>query len=412
MTEHVIVIGAGIVGASTAIWLRRFGHEVTVIDRMGWGQGTSHGNGGVLAACAMVPVTGPGLVRKSPAMLLDPNYPLFLRWSYLPKLAPWLVKYLSHANDADTRRIADGLAPVVTDTADQHVALAKGTRAERFVTLSDYSYAYADRAAFDADRYAWDIRAVHGFVPRITEGAAVHEAEPDLGPDITCLATMSDHGYVSDPGGYVAALGKEFAALGGTFVKAEVKDLTLTDGKVTSVETSAGRFDANRVVLATGVWSKPLMRKLGLNVPLESERGYHIIFANAERGPRHPIMVASGKFVATPMAAGLRCAGVVEFGGLDAGASKAPFDFLRKQARKAFPYLNCTGEIEWQGHRPAPSDSLPLLGQVGDSGVYTGFGHHHIGLTAGPKSGRLIAQMISGQPPNMDLTPYHPARFA
>jgi D-amino-acid dehydrogenase len=122
-------------------------------------------------------------------------------------------------------------------------------------------------------------------------------------------------------------------------------------------------------------------------------------------------MIASGKFVATPMEQGLRCAGIVELGGLEAGPSPAPLALLRRQARAAFPGLKATNEIEWLGHRPAPSDSLPLIGEVGNSRVFTAFGHHHIGLTGGPKTGRLVAGLITGQAPNTDLTPYHPQRF-
>jgi D-amino-acid dehydrogenase len=124
------------------------------------------------------------------------------------------------------------------------------------------------------------------------------------------------------------------------------------------------------------------------------------------------MMITSGKFVATPMAQGLRCAGVVEFGGLERGPSKAPFELLRKQAHAALPTLKYSEEIEWLGHRPAPSDSLPLIGQVGQSRVYTAFGHHHIGLTGGPKTGRLVAGMMTGQSTNLDLVPYHPQRFS
>jgi D-amino-acid dehydrogenase len=177
------------------------------------------------------------------------------------------------------------------------------------------------------------------------------------------------------------------------------------------LETTDGRIACDSVVLATGVWSKPLMRKLGLNVPLESERGYHIVYENATGGPQRPTMIAAGKFVATPMAQGVRCAGIVELGGTEAGPTKAPLKLLRKQARETFPHLNATSEIEWLGHRPAPSDSLPLIGQIGSSRVFTAFGHHHIGLTGGPKTGRLIAGLVTDQPPNMDLSAYAPQRF-
>lgn len=412
MAQKIIIIGAGIVGVSTGIWLRRFGAEVTLVDRAAPGQGTSYGNAGVLAACSMVPVTAPGLISKAPGMLLNPDFPLFLRWGYLPKIAPWLMKYLRHANDADTRRIANGLAPIVADTVEQHKALTQGTDAAHWVTDSDYHFAYRDRAAFDADSYTWALRREAGFEPVLSEGPAVQEVEPHLSPVIGCLATMKDHGFIRDPGGYVAALAEVFRQMGGEVATTEVVDFDLTDERISAVLTKEGPMPCDTAVLATGVWSKPLMQKLGLAVPLESERGYHIVFENAENGPRAPTMVAGGKFVATPMAAGVRCAGVVEFGGLDAAPSRAPFALLRRQVSQTYPALTCLREEEWMGHRPAPADSLPLIGEIGRSGVMTAFGHHHIGLTGGPKTGRLIAEIVSGRTPNMDLSPYTPNRFS
>lgn len=411
MTQHVVVIGAGIVGVSTGIWLRRAGVDVTIVDRLGPGQGTSHGNAGVLAAVAMVPVTVPGLLRKAPGYLLDPSFPLFLRLPYLPKLLPWLTKYLSNANDTDTRRIARDLAPIVTDSVVQHKSLVNELGLEDWVTESDYCFAYRDHAAFSAEKYTWSLRRDAGFEPQLIEGADVHDYEPNISNEIGLIAALKEHGFIRDPGGYVRALAQAFKKMGGKIATADVKDFDLSGGSVSSVETSAGRIDCDSVVLATGVWSKPLMQKLGLNVPLESERGYHIVFENATGGPTRPTMIASGKFVATPMAQGVRCAGVVELGGTEAGPSTAPLKLLRKQAKESFPGMVATSEIEWLGHRPAPSDSLPLIGQIGTSRVFTAFGHHHIGLTGGPKTGRLVAGLITDQPTNMDLSAYAPQRF-
>ena len=412
MTRHVVVIGAGIVGVSAGIWLRRAGCEVTIVDRSGPGTGTSHGNAGVLAACAMVPVTGPGLLPKAPGMVLNPDYPLFLRWSYLPKLLPWLRKYLSHANDADTRRIAHALAPIVSDSVEQHKSLCDDLGLGSWVTDSDYCFAYRDRSVFESEAYTWGLRREAGFVPEIIEGQDVRDYEPSLGPQITCMAIMKNHGFIRSPGGYVKALAQAFEGMGGVIREAEVKDFDLSGGRVRGVQTTQGTIACDEVVLATGVWSGPMMRKLGLKVPLESERGYHVVFENATGGPSRPVMLASGKFVATPMEQGLRCAGILEFGGLEAGPSAAPFALLRRQVKEAFPQLTATSEIEWMGHRPAPSDSLPLIGQIGETGVFTAFGHHHIGLTGGPKTGRLIAGLITGGRVNTDLAPYHPQRFS
>ncbi|MEM9966663.1 MAG: FAD-binding oxidoreductase [Pseudomonadota bacterium] len=412
MNRHVVVIGAGIVGVSTAIWLRRAGIEVTLIDRAAPGTGTSHGNAGILAACAMVPVTTPGLLRKAPGMLLDPDFPLFMRWAYLPRLLPWLRRYLGHANDQETRRISTQLVPIIGDSLEQHKSLCADLGLGHWVQDSDYCFAYRRRKDFEQEAYIWRLRADNGFIPEVIEGPEVQEYEPMLGQHITCVAKMKNHGFIRDPRGYVQALAGAFQKMGGTCVTAEVKDFDQTNGIVTGVLTTHGVIPCDDLVLATGVWSKPMMRKLGIDVPLETERGYHIVFEDASGGPARPFMIASGKFVATPMDQGLRCAGIVEFGGLDAGPSKAPLDLLRRQVKQTFPNLQAAGEIEWLGHRPAPSDSLPLIGEIGEKRIFTAFGHHHIGLTGGPKTGRLIAGLIAGQPINIDMRPYHPQRFS
>ena len=413
MSGRVVVVGAGIVGISAAIWLRRLGAEVVVIDRAPPGRGTSFGNAGVLAACSIAPVTAPGLARRVPGLLMDPSSPLFLRWRYLPRLAPWLRRYLGHANDADTRRIASALTPIVSDAVEQHAALARGTGAERWLAGSDYHFAYADRAAFEADAYVWGLRREAGFEPVIREGAEVRAREPSLSRSVGCLATVGGHGSVRDPGAYVEALAHALEGMGGVMRRSRVLDLDLAGGRIAAVVTEDGPEPCEAAVLATGAWSKPLMRRLGIDVPLESERGYHILFEGAEGGPTAPTMIAAGKFVATPMARGLRCAGLLEFGGLEAGPSRAPLALLRREALAAFPGLRFRSEEEWMGHRPAPADSLPLIGEVGSTGVHAAFGHHHVGLTGGPKTGRLVAEALMGQAsPSIDMAPYSPGRFA
>lgn len=411
-TEHIIIIGAGIVGAATALWLKRAGHQVTLIDKGEPGMGASFGNGCLLASCAMVPVTTPGLISKGAKYLFDPNFPLFMRWGYTPKLLPWLMKYLSFANDADTRRIAKSLTHIVGDSVEQHQALTQGTPAAKWIKESDYNFAYKDRAAFEADAYVWELRREAGFIPEIIEGPAVQEHEPILGKNTSLLAVNKNHGFILNPANYVKDLVKLLVEMGGTFIQAEVKDFDLSGGQVSAVDTDKGRFACDKAVISAGIWSKPLMEKLGLKVPMEAERGYHILFKSPNITPRYPMMVAAGKFVATPMDQGLRCAGVVEFGGLDETPSKAPLALLRRTVAETFPQMQAAEEEEWLGFRPAPTDSLPLIGELGSSGVYTAFGHQHIGLTGGAKTGRMVASLISGQPMNLDMRPYQPDRFA
>lgn len=408
----VAVIGAGIVGVSTAIWLQRDGHEVTLIDRAEPGEGTSYGNAGVLASCSIVPVTVPGLVAKAPKMLLDSDQPLFLKWGYLPRLLPFLRRYLAHANAEDARRIAAGLALLVPDSLSEHEALAAGTGAERFITPSDYVFAYRDRAHYDGDAFGWDIRRDHGFTWDVLEGEAARAYDPGFGDAIGCVAAVPQHGHIKDPGAYVKALAAHAVARGARMVRGTAGDFARENGVVTGVRVDGETIAADKVVVATGVWSGPLAKALGIKVPLETERGYHIELFEPSLMPRAPTMVAAGKFVATPMEGRLRLAGIVEFGGLKAPPSEAPFALLEKSIRAAFPTLTWGATKRWMGHRPATSDSLPLVGPVPDlQGAYLGFGHHHIGLTAGPKTGRILGQLIGGQALNVDISSLAPSRF-
>ena len=409
--SHTVVVGAGIVGVATALWLVRSGHRVTLLDRAAPGEGTSHGNAGVLASCAMVPVTTPGLIVKAPKMMFSSKFPLFMRWSYFPKLAPWLYRYLSFANDKDTQRIADRLNFIVGDSVEQHQDLAGNTKADQWLVPSEYQFAYRSKAEFEAESYVWKLRHEHGFIPEFVEGNAVQEKEPALCSDINFLAVLKDHGHIRSPGQYVKSLTEVFEDAGGVFKKASVKDIDLVDDKVTSIQTDEGTIECDSVVLAMGVWSGPIATKLGLNIPMEAERGYHVIFKNPSQQVSCPTMITYGKFVATPMYDGMRCAGMVEFGGLEAGPSKAPIEFLMRNFKQTFPEVTYSETEEWLGHRPAPTDSLPFVGQIRNTGIYTGFGHQHIGLTGGPKTGRVLAGLITGEQDESEIAAFRPDRF-
>ncbi|SFI33636.1 NAD(P)/FAD-dependent oxidoreductase [Jannaschia pohangensis] len=410
---QIIVAGAGIVGVSCAIWLQRAGHDVTIVDRTGPATGTSHGNAGVLAAGAIIPVTTPGLLGRAPGMLLDRDAPLFLRWAYLPRLLPFLWRYLGHATPAHVDHYGAAMAQLLHDSLDQHRALAQGTQAAHYIHPDDYCFGYATRAAYDADQMAWDRRRAAGFDFEVMDGAEYAQVDAAFGDAFEVVVRCKNHGRISDPGAYVKALADHFVEQGGRITLAEITDLQMDGREITALRTNKGDLSADRIVFALGPWSRAMARKLGLDVPFESERGYHIEFVNPSRMPRNPMMVASGKFVLTPMDGRLRAAGVIEFGGLEAGPSRPPFDMLRRQVARLMPDLEYDEVVEWMGHRPAPADSLPLIGANDPQGrSFSAFGHQHVGLTAGPKTGRIIAGLIDGHKPNMDLAPFDPQKFA
>ena len=408
---QILVAGAGIVGISTAIWLQRAGHDVTVVDRTGPASGTSHGNAGVLAAGAIVPVTTPGLLRKAPAMLWDRDAPLYLRWSYLPRLLPFLRRYLSYANDAHVDRYATAMSALLHDSVEQHQALAADTPAAQFIRTEDYCFGYATRADFDADSYSWGKRDAQGVPYEVVSGAQYATYDPIFGQAFETVVRCKNHGSISDPGSYVCALADHFVAQGGRLQITNINDIEMTEGDISALLTDDGPLRADKIVFAMGPWSRKIAHKLGVKIPFESERGYHIELTNPSAMPRAPMMVASGKFVLTPMQGRIRAAGVIELGGLDAPASRAPLDMLRRQVKKLLPDVQYDAVVEWMGHRPAPADSLPLIGANDARNLsYSAFGHQHVGLTAGPKTGRVIADIIGGATPNMDMRPFDPSK--
>ena len=408
----VVVIGAGIVGVSTAIWLQRFGKKVILVDQNHPGEGTSFGNAGILASSSNVPVTAPKMIPKIPRYLMNPEFPLFMIWSYFPTLFPFLVRYLLNANDADTRRISKGLTEIVSDSIKQHHDLSKDTLAEKWVQSSPYVYAYTSREKFLKENYVWSLRRDAGFIPKEVEGQEVHDFYPEFSKNIKFLAILENHGFILNPGEYVKDLSKTFTMNGGKFIQTKVMDFILENETIQSVETETGQLPASQVVITGGIWSKFLMEKLDLKVPMETERGYHVVFESPSDKPPCPVMVASGKFVITPMSMGLRCAGTLEFGGLTAPPSKKPLNLINQQAKEVIPQLSWKSSKNWLGHRPAPSDSLPFIGEVRKSGIYVGFGHHHIGLTSGPKTGRALAHLMIKNESLINLETFSPMRFS
>ncbi len=406
-----MVVGAGIVGVASALWLARKGYRATIVDRLPAGQGASFGNAGVLAASSVSPVTAPGLISSALRHLHDPDYPLFVIWKKLPGLAPWLTRFLLHANDSDARRTAKGLALLITDSVSQHQDLARGTRAERWLVGSDYIYAYNSRRDFENDFYTWSLRDMVGFRPQIACGDEVAEIVPGLASHIRFLAALPEHGFVLNPGRYVSDLARTFEEMGGSLVRASVQGLVLENDRIAAVATDNGRLECTHAVIAAGAWSSSVLADLDISVPMDTLRGYHVLFREPSQMPPAPVLVSAGKFVMTPMSEGLRCAGIIEIGGLTAGPSRKPLELIRRQTVRAYPQLRWEETEEWLGHRPAPCDSLPFVGEIRSTRVFAAFGHQMIGLTSGPKTGRIVADAVAGNPSIVPLDAFDPMRF-
>jgi len=407
-----VVIGAGINGLSTAIWLQRFGHDVTLVDRAEPGAGTSYGNAGILAAGAVLPVTVPGLITKIPKMVLSKKSPLFLRWRYLPRLLPFLVNYLSFGTKKHVSQFAQEMSYLLGDSYDQHMALANGTGAARFIHPDDYCHGYDSQAALDADMPAIEFRRALGYQIDIKTGEEFAKTDPFHQGNFTHVARHKNHGRISDPMAYSRALFDHFVGQGGAFQKACVSDVVIDNGEIDFVQSDQGPITADQYVFTLGPWVQGISKQLGLSIPLESEGGYHVELINPSLMPKLPVMISAGKFVITPMEGRIRMAGLLEFAGLDAPDNPKAVDYLTRHIAKYLPHVRYDDMKVWHGFRPTTANSYPVIGRPAHlSNAHVGFGHQHIGLTAGPKTGRILAEMISNRPVNKDLSVFDPNQY-
>jgi D-amino-acid dehydrogenase len=414
--KKVAVIGAGMVGLATASYLQRDGHNVVVIDPQPPGQGASFGNAGCFNPSSVVPVATPETWKHIPKYLSDPLGPLRIRWSYLPALAPWLIRLVRAGSSERIEHQARALKTLLGPCLDALMPLARNADAQHLVARNGILIAYRTQASWDEDARAWDIRRRNGTHWEELDTDELRQFDPNLSRDFTRAKLVPGNGHCLDPGGLVAAFGDAVQRDGGTLLRRRATGFVIEGNRLRAVQTPEGDIPFDIAVIAAGAHSKSLTAALGDNVPLETERGYHAMLRAPEVMPRVPTTDSEAKFVATPMANGLRFAGTVELAGLDAQPDWRRARILLQQASKLYPGLanSYPGDryTVWMGHRPSLPDSLPVIGQSSRTrDVLYAFGHGHVGMTGGPYTGKVIADLIYGRPSPIDLSPFRANRF-
>jgi D-amino-acid dehydrogenase len=411
-SSSVHIVGAGIVGLATAVTLQARGYAVTVIDRNEPGSGASRGNASGIAWTDVAPLASPGVWRKAPGWLLDPLGPLTIRPSYAPSILPWMIRFMAASRPAAFQRSVAAIAALNAEAlpAWERLWAETGTggrlRPEGCLDVFDKPGEVA-RA-----RAGWQLQRDHGIEVRELSGAEIREMEPDLGPSVAGGAFIPGWAHLDDPHAMCLDLERAVRERGGQILRGDVVSIVGTDGGARLRMREGPVVHAEKLVIACGAWSRHLASSLGEEVPLDTERGYNITVPDPGVSFRRFIMLPGYGFVMSPIARGLRIGGMVEFAGLKAPPNWARVDALVSRAKRVAPDLSVEGGDRWMGFRPSLPDSLPVISQSRQApGIYYAFGHAHHGLTQAATTGELVADMIDGTGPAVDLAPYAVDRF-
>jgi D-amino-acid dehydrogenase len=412
-TMDAVVIGGGIVGVCTALYLQRSGRKVTLIESSTPGAGASGHNGGVFNVGECVPTGTPGVIKAVPRMLVDPLSPLVIRFRYLPRLAPWLSRFVLASRAKRVEQISVALQNLTDRAMEGYDPLLEDSDAESLVHDGGVLYTYRTDEGFNGDHYSIDLRTRRGTKFDVLDDAGIGALDPALAGRFRRAVHALSPKFTLDPERFTRTLADDFVLRGGTIHQGTADGFEKRNGLVQSVITSSGVIRADAVVIAAGAWSRRLTRRLGLDVPLDTERGYGVHLPDPGLELRMPLIVSDFHVALRPTPTGIQLSGVDELAGVEAPPRYELTERVVRGARTVFPELRVDGATRWMHRRPSMPDSLPVIGQVpGYSNAYAAFGHGHKGLCLGAITGKLVQQLMDGSSTSIDVEPYRPTRFS
>ena len=407
-----VVIGAGIIGTAIAHDLQRRGRQVVLVDRDTPGRGASFGNMASIAVTEFMPASRHSVWKQIPGWMLDPEGPVRVRPSYMPRLVPWFLRFIAASRPSKLRALEAQGAALCARVLDDTLALLRETGLQDQISDEGCLSLYADEAEFKADRDHIEILERFGFPHEVIGRQAIKALEPELSDSIGLAVRFPQNRSMKDPYTLVLALAERFIALGGRVEQGDVVGFTRSDAMRDVVLKGGRTIPADEVVICAGAFSARLAGMLGEPIPLETERGYHTQIMAPGITMKHSIIWPAKAFMVTPTAGGIRVGGTVEMAGLDAAPDYRRAKITVKRAREALPNLRCDAATEWMGHRPALPDTVPILSaSARTKGLFYATGHGHLGLTYAATTARLMGGLITGVPPAVDLHPYRINRF-
>ncbi|MBI4924159.1 MAG: FAD-binding oxidoreductase [Devosia nanyangense] len=412
MDADVVIVGAGIIGVATAYKLVEAGRTVVLVDRKGIAEETSRGNAGAFAFSDIMPLATKDVLRKLPRWLSDPLGPFTVRPEYLPQITPWLLRFW-RAGWPD--RIAAGIkaqAAMMRVARRETDAMVAAAGLGHLVRSDGVLELYESDGEIRAAAHELEVKTREGIEHRLVRGAELAELQPGLASRVVAATFIPGWQTVTDPYDYATAVGAAAMARGAKLRKGEVRALQPFGDGVIVEFTDGTRLSANKVVVAGGAWSRALTAPLGDRIPLDTERGYNTTLLPGSFDLRRQLVFGGHGFVVTPLSTGVRIGGAVEFGGLKPPPNFARAEAMLRKAAMLMPGLRTANGTQWMGFRPSLPDSLPAIGRSRPSPhIIYAFGHGHLGLTQSAGTGKLVAELVTGAAPSLDLAPFSPQRF-
>ena len=408
----IAIIGAGIQGVCNALFLQKKGFQVTLFDREEpGGQAASYGNAGHFSPYASVPVNRPDILADVPAMLLSSTGPLALKWNYVPKMIPWFLKFIKNCSKKNMMHTAKYMHQILDLALPAYDELFEEIDLSGLIEDKGIMYIWNDQN-LKSRELEINIRKEIGAEQQLLSKSDIHDLEPNIKNIYHAGVFYKKARHARNPGKIWVKLYESFIKKGGKFLKSNIQNLDFDENKPV-LRSETQRFIFDKLVICCGAFSKKLTDKLFENIPLDTERGYHIHFKDFDHLISRPVVFQNRGFGMTPMEQGLRVVGTVEFGGLNNPLSKSRIKNLADNAKYLLDGLPDHHHDEWLGFRPTLPDYLPVIGPSKNySNVFYSFGHHHLGWTLGAISGKIIAKMISRENTNLDLKPYSSLRFS
>jgi len=408
--KKVGIVGAGIQGISNALFLQKKGFSVTIFDRDDPGSpAASYGNAGHFSPYASVPINRPDVLSDVPAMLLSSTGPLALKWNYVPKMLPWFLQFIRNCTTKRMMHTAKNMHQILDLALPAYDELFGEIDLGDLVEKKGILYVWNGKN-LESRELEIKVRNELGVDQQVLTPKEIHDLEPNLKPFYHGGVYYRHGRHARNPRKILIKLFELFLKKGGKFLKMNIEDINFNDEKpVLKTETQSFIFD--KIVIACGAFSKRLTDNLNEKIPLDTERGYHVHFKGCDHLLSRPVIFQNRGFGITPMDQGLRVVGTVEFGGLNNPLSKSRIKNLVNNAKYMLGELP-EHEDEWLGFRPSMPDFLPVIGpSKNHKNVFYCFGHHHLGWTLGPISGKIISGMIAKENTNLDLKPYSSLRF-